>query len=157
MHMIQTSTTTATFDLGLFLGDEEYDAHMESIADEFAAFSGGVEKSRNFHFHIPGNECGEAACKAQLAHHGVTLASADAEAAEWSEELRALLFEIVEDVFARGLLSKRWQRVAEAVTRLPAAARAAHPGYAQVAFEVVEAHRSRLVVDHRRAMYQFGF
>lgn len=156
--MLMTSTTTTTtFDLGLFLSDDEFDAHMESIADEMAAFSGGVEKSRDIHFHIPGNATGETACKDRLAHHGVTLAQADAEAAEWSEALRALLFEIVEDVFARRLLSKKWQRVGEAVTRLPAAVRAAHPGYAQVAFEVVEGHRSRLNVDHRRAMYHYGF
>ncbi|WP_279482259.1 hypothetical protein [Aureimonas sp. SK2] len=156
--MLTTSTTTtATFDLGLFLADDEYDAHMESIAAEMAAFSGGVEKSRDVHFHIPGNEDGQEACKARLAHHGVTLAAADTEAAEWPQELRDVLFAIVEDVHARRLLGKRWQRVGEAVTRLPAAVRQKHPGYAQVAFEVVEGHRSRLNVDHRRAMYAFGF
>lgn len=156
--MLTTATaTTSTFHIGLFLDDDAFDAHMVEIAEDFAAFTAGTEKSRDLHFHIPGNESGETACKDRLAHHGVTLAAADAEAAEWPEELRDLLFEIVEDVFARRLLSKRWQRVGEAVTRLPAAVRAAHPGYAQVAFEVVEGHRSRLGVDHRRAMYLYGF
>ena len=156
--MLTTATSTiSNFDLGLFLSDDEFDAHIERIADDFAEFTRGTERSRDIHFHIPGNEDGQEACKAQLAHHGVTLADADIEAAEWSQELRDLLFAIVEDVHARRLISKRWQRVAEAVTRLPATVRAAHPGYAQVAFEVVEAHRSRLVVDHRRAMCQFGF
>ncbi|BDA85488.1 hypothetical protein Sa4125_30300 [Aureimonas sp. SA4125] len=151
-----TNTDSTKIDIGLFLDGDEFDAHFEEIEDEFAEFTRGAEKSRDVHFHIPGNEDGQTACKARLAHHGVTLAQADEEASDWSDTLRALLFSIVEDLHARRAFSKRWQRVGEAVTRLPADVRSAHRGYAQVAFEVMECHRSKLVVEHRRDLYALG-
>jgi hypothetical protein len=156
--MTSTSTASATIDIGLFITDEdEFDAHMEAIEEEFATFTRGTEKSRDIHFNNPGNEDGQAACKARLTHHGVSLASGDAEASDWSDELRDLLYAIADDLHARRAFCKRWQRVGEAVTRLPADVRAAHPGYAQIAFEVMECHRSKLVVEHRRELYALGF
>ncbi len=53
---------------------------MEAIEKEFAAFTRGTEKSRDVHFHVPSNEDSQTVCEARLAHHGVTLANADAEA-----------------------------------------------------------------------------
>lgn len=131
-------------------GDDFVEAHAPD------SFWGNTTMSRDFYFHVPGNGDGQTACKARLNHHGMSIAQADEEASDWSDELCALLYAIVEDLHGRRQFSKRWERVGEAVTRLPAEVRAAHLGYATVAFEVMEGNRSKLVTEHRRALYLLG-